>query len=106
MKPWLRLVALLLLSTLTAVAAMDVRLSNKDRQKCSGMYSKKSWGGKVDPFILVKFLHTGERNQGIEQPTVGIVIWEWKDTLLLGKPADKPVAEVGPVPGLDKPLRG
>jgi len=24
---------------------------------------------------------------------VGIVIWEWKDTLLLGKPADKPIAE-------------
>lgn len=97
MKPWLRAAAplLLLLSTLTAVAAMDVTLTNKQRQKCSGMYSRKSWGGLVEPFILVKFLPNSEHNQGIEQPTVGIAIWEWKDTLLLGKPADKPVAEVG-----------
>ncbi|KAI8932068.1 hypothetical protein NX059_010956 [Plenodomus lindquistii] len=72
---------------------MDVTLSNSDRQKCSGMYSKKSWGGKVDPFILVKFLNNGDRNKDIENPTVGVVIWEWKDTLLLGKPSDVPVAE-------------
>jgi hypothetical protein len=25
---------------------------------------------------------------------VGVVIWEWKDTLLLGKPSNLPVAEV------------
>jgi len=74
---------------------MDVTLTNTERQKCSGMYSRKSWGGSVDPFILVKFLRNGDRNPGIEQPSVGIVIWEWKDTLLLGKPADKPIAEVG-----------
>lgn len=91
MKPWLRVVALLLLSSITAVAAIDVTLNQSDRQKCSGMYSKKSWGGKVDPFILVKFIKNGEKNQGIQDPTVGLVIWEWKDTLLLGKPSDKPV---------------
>lgn len=58
------------------------------------MYSKKSWGGKVDPFILVKFIKNEEKNKGIEDPTVGLVIWEWKDTLLLGKPSDMPVADV------------
>ncbi|KAH6642145.1 lung seven transmembrane receptor-domain-containing protein [Boeremia exigua] len=56
------------------------------------MYSKKSWGGKVEPFILVKFLKNGEdQNKGIEDPTVGLVIWEWKDSLLLGKPSEMPV---------------
>ena len=62
------------------------------------MYSKKSWGGKVDPFILVKFRKNGDHNEGIEDPTVGVVIWEWKDSMLLGKPAEMPVGEVGPRP--------
>jgi hypothetical protein len=72
------------------------------------MYSKKSWGGKVDPFILVKFLKHPEKNKEIENPRVSVVIWEWvcqgcakhihaytdspqKDTLLLGAPSDLPV---------------
>jgi hypothetical protein len=58
------------------------------------MYSKKSWGGKVDPFILVKFRKNGDKNEGIEDPTVGVVIWEWKDSMLLGKPQEMPVGEV------------
>lgn len=57
------------------------------------MYSKKSWGGKVDPFILVKFIRS-DKNDAIEDPTVGVVVWEWKDTNLLGRPSDKPVDEV------------
>lgn len=69
--------------------------NQSDRQKCSGMYSKKSWGGSVDPFILVKFIKNEEKNKGMEDPTVGVVIWEWKDTLLLGKPSDQPVNQVG-----------
>ena len=61
------------------------------------MYSKKSWGGKVEPFILVKFVKNGEgKNKDIQDPTVGVVIWEWKDSLLLGKPSDMPVDEVCP----------
>ncbi|PVH93303.1 hypothetical protein DM02DRAFT_634669 [Periconia macrospinosa] len=92
MKAWLRTTGLLLLSTITAVAAIDVTLKPDDTQKCSGMYSKKSWGGKVDPFILVKFLKN-DKNKGVEDPTVGVVIWEWKDSLLLGKPSDKPVED-------------
>lgn len=62
------------------------------------MYSKKSWGGKVDPFILVKFLKN-DKNKGIEDPTVGVVIWEYKDQLLLGKPSDKPLEDVSRVRG-------
>ncbi|KAF1941486.1 hypothetical protein EJ02DRAFT_455150 [Clathrospora elynae] len=94
MKARLRNGALLLLSAITAVAAIDVTLTQADAQKCSGMYSKKSWGGKVEPFILVKFIKNAEKNKGVENPTVSVVIWEWKDTLLLGKPSDLPVNDV------------
>lgn len=58
------------------------------------MYSKKSWGGQMDPFILVKFVKNGDKNKDIQDPTVGVVIWEWKDSMLLGKPSDMPVEEV------------
>jgi hypothetical protein len=58
------------------------------------MYSKKSWGGKVEPFILVKFVKDAEKNKGIEDPIVSVVVWEWKDTLLLGAPSDLPVNDV------------
>lgn len=94
-QQWLRSIGLLLLSTITAVAAIDVTLTRDDPQKCSGMYSKKSWGGKVEPFILVKFLKKEDQNKEIEDPTIGVVIWEWKDSLLLGKPTEMPVDDVG-----------
>ncbi|KAF2468707.1 uncharacterized protein BDR25DRAFT_230241 [Lindgomyces ingoldianus] len=50
------------------------------------MYSKKSWGGNQEPFILVKFIK--DNKEGEADPTVGVVIWEWKDANLLGKPTD------------------
>lgn len=56
----------------------------------------KSWGGKVEPFILVKFLKN-DKNKDIEDPTVGVIIWEYKDTLMLGKPSDKPPEDVSEV---------
>lgn len=62
------------------------------------MYSKKSWGGKVEPFILVKFIKNGEKNKDITDPTVGVVIWEWKDSMLLGKPSDLPIDDVRVLP--------
>ena len=57
------------------------------------MYSKKSWGGQTEPFIMVKFIKKDEVKEA-EDPTVAVVVWEWKDTNLLGKPADKPVDQV------------
>jgi hypothetical protein len=59
------------------------------------MYSKKSWGGKIEPAILIKFFDTDkEQKVPTEDPTVGIVIWEWRDSNLLGKPSDLPIDEV------------
>lgn len=48
----------------------------------------------MDPFILVKFRKNDDKNEGIQDPTVGVVIWEWKDSMLLGKPSNMPVGEV------------
>jgi len=43
----------------------------------AGMYSKSSWGGPVDPFILVKFTDTG-KDQG-DDPVVSLLIFDWMD---------------------------
>lgn len=47
------------------------------------MYSRKSWGGAVDPFILTKFLNT-EADTTSSDPIVSIVIFEWEDKDLIG----------------------
>lgn len=48
------------------------------------MYNRKSWGGSVDPFILLKFVKPEEIPDG-EDPIVSLVIFEWKDRNLVGK---------------------
>lgn len=67
---------------------LSVRLqdqSDKSRQVCSGMYSRKSWGGNVDPFILVKMLKPDDLPEN-DDPIVSLIIFEWKDRPLIGKP--------------------
>lgn len=46
------------------------------------MYDKNSWGGPVDPFILVKFTDVG-KDQG-DDPVASLLIVEWKDVRLVG----------------------
>lgn len=46
------------------------------------MYSKKSWGGSVDPFIQVMFKQMPDASN---EP-VSLVIFEYNDKNLLGKP--------------------
>lgn len=48
------------------------------------MYSRKSWGGPVDPFILVKFLND-TAPEG-DDPVASLVIFEWRDGNLVGIP--------------------
>jgi hypothetical protein len=48
------------------------------------MYSKKSWGGPVDPYILAKFKKADKDAPG--DPSVGIVIWEFQDYDFIWKP--------------------
>ena len=46
------------------------------------MYSKKSWGGAVDPFILVKFLP--DQTSDDSDPLASLIIFEWQDEDLIG----------------------
>jgi hypothetical protein len=46
------------------------------------MYSKKAWGGSVDPFIQVIF----KQNEDAGDRRVSLVIFEYHDKDLLGKP--------------------
>jgi len=80
----LRGLFLLGLSLWTA-QAMEIGMdqSDENRQYCAGMYGKKTWGGPVDPFILVKFL----RQAGSDgNPKASMVLFEWKDRDLIGIP--------------------
>lgn len=47
------------------------------------MYSRKSWGGQVDPFILVKFRKSPV--EGDADPLVSLVMFEWNDEDLIGR---------------------
>jgi hypothetical protein len=46
------------------------------------MYSRKAWGGDVDPFILTKFIKVADDTA--EDPIVSLIIYEWKDEDLIG----------------------
>jgi hypothetical protein len=51
------------------------------------MYSRKSWGGAVDPYIDVKILKPTNLADN-EDPIVSLVIFEWQDRPLIGKQSD------------------
>jgi hypothetical protein len=55
-------------------------------QRCSGMYSRKAWGGAVDPFISIKFLKPSPKD-GVEplDTTVSLIVFEWQDKDLIGR---------------------
>lgn len=76
---------LMLGMSLWTAQAMEIGLDNKEgnQEYCTGMYSRSSWGGPVDPFILVKFLNTTTKDK---DPMTSLVIFEWKDRSLVGIP--------------------
>lgn len=64
---------------------IELKQDDAHRQRCSGMYDRKSWGGPVDPFILAKFLPSDI--EGDSDPLVSLVIFEWQDEALIGRTA-------------------
>ncbi|KAF5021674.1 hypothetical protein F66182_6294 [Fusarium sp. NRRL 66182] len=72
--------------SLWTTQAYEIGLSEKEgyQEYCTGMYSRNSWGGPVDPFILVKFLNNSD--SGVKDPIASLVIFEWKDRNLVGIP--------------------
>ncbi|KAM6519739.1 Membrane protein ptm1 [Fusarium falciforme] len=82
--------------SLWTAQAYEVGLSEKDgyQEFCTGMYSRSSWGGPVDPFILTKFLNTSQSND--KDPIASLVIFEWKDRGLVGvQDPDNPANRFG-----------
>ncbi|KAK3989527.1 lung seven transmembrane receptor-domain-containing protein [Cladorrhinum sp. PSN332] len=85
MRGWAFTLFLLLASVWTAWALEEsLDDSGDNSQRCTGMYDKNAWGGPVDPFILVKFTDVG-KDQG-DDPTVSLLIFEWRDQELIGTP--------------------
>ena len=109
MKGWVRLAGLLLLQLAADVRAAEMSIvcvcqdsldtlgtmlifdvqdqKEADRQVCSGMYSRKSWGGNMDPFILTKFIKPKKLKNG-DDPMVSLVMFEWEDKDLIGVPVE------------------
>ena len=87
MRTNMRLAGLLLLEIAALGQAVELKLDQKDnnRQICSGMYSRKSWGGSVDPFILTKFLPPKDLPEDAD-PIVSLIVFEWADKKLIGMP--------------------
>jgi len=85
MQGWVRLAGWLLLQLAAIGQAYELQVNEKEssRQVCSGMYSRKSWGGNVDPFILTKFIKPDDVEG---DPIVSFVVFEWQDQPLIGKP--------------------
>ncbi|KAK3333550.1 lung seven transmembrane receptor-domain-containing protein [Cercophora scortea] len=83
MRSWTYAFFLLVLSVWTA-RALEVRLdeSDENRQRCAGMYSKSSWGGPVDPHILIKFTDVG-KDDG-DDPIVSLLVFNWMDSDYIG----------------------
>ncbi|KAI4232195.1 MAG: hypothetical protein LQ349_005150 [Xanthoria aureola] len=66
------------------IAANKLGIDNaKDynRQQCSGMYSKKGWGGDTDPFILTTLEKASSDDQDV---FVSLVVFEFRDEDLIG----------------------
>lgn len=59
------------------------------------MFSRKGWGGNVDPFILTTFTKP-ENIPDNEDPIVSLVIFEWQDKSLIGAPVAPDSGEVSP----------
>lgn len=56
------------------------------------MYSKKAWGGSVDPFIVTEFVKSKQDDNS--DPLVSIAIFEWRDEKLIGVYPTEQASEV------------
>ncbi|KAK1068473.1 Membrane protein ptm1 [Friedmanniomyces endolithicus] len=87
---WHQLPAALFAILVASAYALETVIDEKpnSRQVCAGMYSRKSWGGSVSPFILTKFVVPDDlptEGEGSD-PVVSLVVFEWGDKDLIGVP--------------------
>lgn len=57
------------------------------------MYSRRSWGGSVDPYIDVSFVKN--LIPADQDPLVSVVVFEWQDRSFVGKQDKNNVDQVG-----------
>lgn len=72
---WISVVAVTLWAQF-AVANVET-ISDKDMQVCSGMYSKKDWSGRTDPYVSFKLKKLNEGG-------VAVVIYDFQDYIHIG----------------------
>ncbi|ORY86276.1 lung seven transmembrane receptor-domain-containing protein [Protomyces lactucae-debilis] len=68
--------------SLPVVHANEVRINERDSQQCSGMFSRASVGGDVNPFIELVLKKVNNSAPG----DVSVVIYEYKDVDEIGVP--------------------
>ncbi|KAF3153339.1 hypothetical protein TWF751_004582 [Orbilia oligospora] len=95
------LTVLLLFAALVRAAEYALHNTDDDRQRCSGMYGPGAWGGKVAPYILVKFAgdkpETPEEEKDFDDWAVSLLIFEYKDEHLIGVEGRDEKGEVTPI---------
>ncbi|KAL9059980.1 MAG: hypothetical protein Q9162_000830 [Coniocarpon cinnabarinum] len=55
-----------------------------NRIRCEGMYSKSSWGGDVEPYIMARFDQASLSENDLSDPVVAISIFNWNDVGKIG----------------------
>ncbi|KAI5810974.1 lung seven transmembrane receptor-domain-containing protein [Peziza echinospora] len=75
-------------AVLTSAAEYPIDQDEDNRQQCAGMWSKKVWGGDVDPFISITF------QPKPEPETISLLIFEWSDGIFLGRPDPSAADEI------------
>ncbi|KAK9321232.1 lung seven transmembrane receptor-domain-containing protein [Lipomyces orientalis] len=81
----LRILFAFLLISSALVAANEAKIADESdsRQQCSGMYSRRDWGGSIDPYIKVD-LSKPSTATSTESSVVSLVIFEWTDVDYIG----------------------
>lgn len=77
----LKIVCFILHLTLKINLIYTQTQDERKSQQCAGMYSRKAWGGSVDPFIHTNFTKS---NDVTGDPLISIVIYESRDRDLIG----------------------
>ena len=78
----------ILLFSVCYVSAQKIKLSNKNAEYCTGMYSKIDWGGPIEPFIKVD-LRSYISGSATRNASVSLIVFEYQDVHELG------VVEIG-----------
>lgn len=80
-----RMSSLLILLFLTSLSmAQKVMLSDKAKEFCTGMYSKRDWSGSTDPFIKVDLKSFETANPDTGNASVSLIIFEYRDLTGIG----------------------